>query len=572
MRGATQSESAHPGSSARRVALRFLFFAFLVAACFAVYGGSLSAPFLGDDFPMIVANPYVRSPGPNLLSEVFDPAGTPRYHTGGNYAPLQHLAHAIEWSFFGPDTRGYRVVSVSLHLLNVVLLVMLLRASGIAEGAALIAGGLFALHPANVESVNYISGLRGMLAMNFALGALVAFRNRPYLSAPLFGAALLCKAPAAFALPMAGALCWCWYRQGQIVTHRARAFGLWIVLLAGFLTIHLGPYMTHGVGTGQPYADLATHVRSVTAIGARYLAMSAVGNGTSSYHQPNPVTSNLDPWWLAGIVLTPFLVWRTCSTLWRGREEAAWWLLAAAGFAPTQFFRFIFGMADRYIYFILPGLLGAVILAGMELRERTVGWRQDHPAAESGLRWLRRGGVVAFAIMIVVFGFQARQRAGLWMDARLLLYDSHAHYPDGMFAHRMAAEEAIAEQDFERAILELREFADRGGNFADPYFYRDPAIRPLLSYPPFEAFRRELAQRELDYFSAQGGTHPAIIIPIAMRKAYLGEIDEAIEMLERSIRETTPLHGPAIEALAILEKQRADERRRSREIGPDTSK
>ena len=118
------------------------------------------------------------------------------------------------------------------------------------------------------------------------------------------------------------------------------------------------------------------------------------------------------------------------------------------------------------------------------------------------------GGIVAFAILVVVFGIQARQRSGLWMDERLLAQDSAAHYPDGIFAHRLAAVRAIEEQDFERALLEIRAFADRGGNFTEPYFYMHPTIRPLLAYPPFEAFRRELAQREIDFFVAQGDTTP----------------------------------------------------------------
>ena len=99
-------DSADPESSAPCAGFRYVFFAALVAACFAVYQGSFTAPFMGDDIPMIVSNPYVVTPGRDTLREVFDPAGTPRYHTGGNYAPLQHIAHAIEWRVLGSDTLG----------------------------------------------------------------------------------------------------------------------------------------------------------------------------------------------------------------------------------------------------------------------------------------------------------------------------------------------------------------------------------------------------------------------------------------------------------------------------------
>ena len=52
----------------------------------------------------------------------------------------------------------------------------------------------------------------------------------------------------------------------------------------------------------------------------------------------------------------------------RRREEGAWWLCAAVGFAPvSQFFPFEFPIGDRYLYFILPGLFGGVTLAATML-------------------------------------------------------------------------------------------------------------------------------------------------------------------------------------------------------------
>jgi hypothetical protein len=146
-----------------------------------------------------------------------------------------------------------------------------------------------------------------------------------------------------------------------------------------------------------------------------------------------------------------------------------------------------------------------------------------------------------------------------------LIRDAAFHYPDGIAAHQLASVEAIEQQDFELALWHLRRFADRGGNFINPYFYGEPGFRPLLGDPRFIAFRRELAQREIEYYTELGSSNPVVIAHIASQRAYLGELDEAIEMIERSLRETGSLNTKALKTLERLRTQRADQKQQSTE-------
>jgi hypothetical protein len=56
----------------------------------------------------------------------------------------------------------------------------------------------------------------------------------------------------------------------------------------------------------------------------------------------------------------------------RRREESAWWVGAAAGWLPVAQIgtTFIHPMADRYLYFALPGLIGGCGFAARDALRR----------------------------------------------------------------------------------------------------------------------------------------------------------------------------------------------------------
>ena len=101
------------GSPIRALGLAAVVFASFSLLLFGVYRGALTGPFVSDDLFLIVTNPYLLRPAPELLRESFAPLGDARQFAGGNYAPVQHLAHALELRLF--DQRNVNQVEADEH-------------------------------------------------------------------------------------------------------------------------------------------------------------------------------------------------------------------------------------------------------------------------------------------------------------------------------------------------------------------------------------------------------------------------------------------------------------------------
>jgi hypothetical protein len=556
------------GESASFPPLRTLALAGLLFVAFAgigltVYGPALSGPFLSDD-QMFIGNPHVMAADSHIFAAAFDVDGELRFFSGGNYMPIAFIAHAVQWRLWQRRTRGYHLTNVLLHALNATLLVGLLIATGVGRIAATAAGALFMLHPANVEAVAWISQLRTLLAMSFTLVALLLFRGRPWLSAVPFTLALLCKAVAAFALPMLGALYWGWHKRRDVTAAHRSGLALWVVAFVIYAPIQLLLFSHIAGSPSEPYPDLATQIRSITALGARYLAMAYTGYGIAAFHEVAQTRSWLDGWWLAGLAMAPLLLWRIAATLRRGSAEAAWWIGAAAAFVPVcQIIPFLYPMADRYLYFMLPGLLGGVLLAGTGL------W----PAVERGLTKLTAGRAIASALpaigllatlaLAVTFGVHANARAALWVGIKPLYLDSAAHYPEGAMAPRMQAIAALDAGDLARAFELLKLSMDRNGDFLFP-FRADPNMVRIQDDPRFQELQRESSRKTIRFIEDRGLDGPMHKLGLATAYLELGELDRAIEISEGAIANggsfTGQLSSLAMQARSIRSRLRRDAR------------
>jgi len=182
----------------------------IVVLTVAVYLPSLSSSFQFDDWNVVLGDQRVLSfsswwnsmPGMRALLKL-------------SYALNHELNSSVE---------GFRAVNILIHALNTALLFFLTqhlarRIGRLDNSGAALVGAVtslvFALHPAQTESVTYISGRSNALATLFVLLALVAWlrswekdagRRWTLLAAFAFVAALACKETAAV-LPLAMLLC-----------------------------------------------------------------------------------------------------------------------------------------------------------------------------------------------------------------------------------------------------------------------------------------------------------------------------------------------------------------------------
>ena len=515
-----------------------------------VYGPALEGEFLSDDFRYVAANEYVHTPSLSNLIAIWNPQSEVTVLVA-NYAPVHLMLHSVEWQFFGSSVQGYHVVNVLLHALAAAMLVSLYRRSGIGFLAAAMGSALFLLHPANVESVAWISQIKSGSALTLSLGALLLHPRHPAWALGLFTLALLAKPFAAFAL-IAVAL-FNWVRAdgthdparvgGRASAHWMWLWG-WLAVVSLYASVESWAFSESAAMTPPLYADLWLRVFMIFSVALRYSWMILSGRGLSTFHEPLPVSGILDPWLVGGgIVLSLLGLWAVIALL-RRREEGVYLMWAAVSFAPLSgVVPLPYPMADRYLYFVLPGLIGAFLLAGTR-------WAKTLSVSD---RWAfdgdkRRGARVAsivIAILVLIHAGQlAQSRSHVFVSPESLMSDAEHNYPEGMVASMRRATRAAQEGRFDDAVRYLQAARLRGYNQVDKLL-RDPSFGPMQSHPDFVAIKHEMAdswivrlakKEEISHYTAR-----------ALAQAYIvkNQYAKAAAVLE----EAAARQGPIGEAL-----------------------
>lgn len=147
----------------------------LAVISFAIYSPTLTGYFVGDDFAYVQL--YLRerlSEWPKLFAADWSQGiwgvQLPELR------PIIALSFMWDASVWTANPIGYHVTNVSFHALNSILvfLVMRLLIRG-SLAASLVAGSLFAVHPAHVEAVSWITGRVELISTFFYLLGILAF-------------------------------------------------------------------------------------------------------------------------------------------------------------------------------------------------------------------------------------------------------------------------------------------------------------------------------------------------------------------------------------------------------------
>jgi hypothetical protein len=134
----------------------------IVVVTVAVYTNSLDNSFHYDDIHSLVQNPHIRSLS-NLPAFFYDSQTFSGWGDRAMYRPLVLASYALNHATGGYQVRGYHLVNLVVHLLNVILVFSIGRTvvsrqkQGGAAAGAYVAALIFAVHPINSEVVNYIS-------------------------------------------------------------------------------------------------------------------------------------------------------------------------------------------------------------------------------------------------------------------------------------------------------------------------------------------------------------------------------------------------------------------------------
>jgi hypothetical protein len=490
---------------------------------------ALRGPIVSDDVLVFAGVPEVSEPSAESLAVLLDPRGEPVQVTA-NWAPVHLAAHMLAVGAFGSPVENpypHHVLNALVHGLNAVLLAALLASQGVPAAAALLGGLLFLVHPANVETAAWISQLKTLLAFSFGFAALLALRQRPAFATLLFAFALLAKPTASAVLAAA------------IVFEAQRRAGpprrvAWLLGWGLLLVLYTLPEFLAFRSTGEFRQELPLGSRALqaVAIAGRYLVLALTGVGASTFHQPLPPDSALDPWlWLGLATLLGFgLV--SVRALWRGHPAAGWLGLAAAAYLPVaQLFPFRYPMADRYLYFVLPGLLGAALV--------TLAPRLRGSLAAAAARGLRHAppallalGAAAF-VASAAFGAQFHRRAGVWASPEGVEVDAAINYPDGIAGQITLARRLITQGDLAGAVDAI-ERAHRRGHSNPSSFLADPSLQPLLSEPRYVALLRDMTEGWLERARQLPRGGAGHWVGIAQAELFMGRAEPAFEALARA--------------------------------------
>jgi hypothetical protein len=528
-----------------------------------VYGPALRGAFISDDGHYVAENPYVHDfTDPDNFIAIWDPSSVVTILVE-NYAPVHLVLHGIEWQIFGEAVIGYHVVNVLLHALAAALLAVLFGRSGIPRHAAIFGAAVFLLHPANVESVAWISQLKSSSSLVLTLAAVLWHPRHPLLAVISFALALFAKPFAAVALAAVALFGWVRTAQGGVqpaTNWRWPWLIAWLGVVIGFALVEVVAFANTAANAPPLYDDLLARYLTMFAVALRYILMAGTSYGMSIFHEPAPVTSFLDAWFILSLMVLALLAARLWVCVRDRREEAVYWLWALISFGPLSgVVPLPYPLADRYLYFILPGLIGGALLAAPDVAS----WILRRGNWVMTAQTKRMLAMVGCGVLLLVFGARAHERAAIWINADVMMADAERNYPNGLAANTRKASRAARMGDFPSAVSYLEMANARGYNRLD-HILIDPAYAPMQGYPAFVDLKHRMAQEWIDRLG--GNPSPSQVEARAIAQAYivLDDLPSALRVIEAAIVVPGPLTDDLRNDAAKLDRQiRLNERLRA---------
>ena len=338
-----------------------------LAATFLVFLRTASFAFVYDDATEIVNNPGIHSW--SSLAHVFT---TPFLHTP-YYRPLVLIWLRCCDALFGPNPAGWHLMSVLAHVTVTALVYLVVRRLA-GPWAALIAAGLFGLHPVHIESVAWISAIVDPLYAGFFLAAFVAYLKASdaggsrwkwtLLSCAFYALALLSKEPA-IVFPVVVAVHAFLFSGEKRVANAFRSVIPSTIVTAAYLVVRVAivpPYASPGATI-----SVRTMLLSEPSVLLLYVSKLFWPVGLSAFYDKPYVSSlSLVDFFLPLIALlliaAALLLWARASA--HGKLIVfccAWFLLTLA---PALNFRLLIRgefIHDRYLY--LPSVAFCVLVA-----------------------------------------------------------------------------------------------------------------------------------------------------------------------------------------------------------------
>lgn len=409
----------------------------------AAYANSLGNGFVWDDWGIIAENPLLQGIG-NLPTLLVTEDTFPEMRTGF-YRPLAYLSFFVDRAVWGLNPFGFHLTNVLLHAAVTIAFCSLLRGVVPDGRVAFLTALLFALHPVNAGTVNFLSGGRNTLLC--ALGSLLALqlhRNGQRIAAVIaFAVAVFSKE---FALLLPFFLFHAGKAQEEGKKSRMRAVLPYFAVAALYLVIR--SIVLEGAGIHFTPDQLGNRLLFVPQLVITYLGMVVAPlHPKVLYVIPYPASFDISVIvyvaGLAGVALAVYAARQCRPVLWGG-----WWFLIFLLPVSNLISLGSITLAERYVYLSAMGVCLAAVYAAEQFVPRVT--------------------IPALFLVAVLFGIATTGRNAIWHD-------------DLAFYSRMAADAPHASHGY----LNLGVYYAENGELAKA----EAALGKALDLPPYD--RRE---------------------------------------------------------------------------------
>jgi tetratricopeptide (TPR) repeat protein len=528
-----------------------IFCLILVAATLAFYNPVVRNGFTDfDDSAYILKNPQVQT---GLTWDTVKWSFT-TFHDG-IWHPLTWMSHALDCQIFRLNPAGHHYVSLLLHAACAVLLfLLLLQATGLLWPSFLV-GALFALHPANVESVAWIAERKNVLSMLFFLLALLAYdryarTGRKYLFwwvTLAFAFGLLAK-PQIVTLPFVLLLWDYWPLQrlhwgregGPALGSTPRSIGylvleklpLFALAAADSVITVIAEHAGGAVRTTEEFS-MSARLENVVVSYVRYMGKMFWPSRLAPMY-PHPGNS-LAGWQVAGAAVVLLIVSALVLRWHQRRYLLVGWFWFLGTLVPVIGLVAVGeqAMADRYAYIPFIGLFVAVV------------WGLAELSAENRIAGKALAGTAVIAVFIL--GSLTCRQLGYWHDDETLWRYTLSVTERNYMAHDNLALALAKQGRTDEAVTEFR------------------AANALHRYPPVQVLALALYEARVGHpreaieecnsilrASADPAVQSATWSALGQTHLQLREFDQAADSYENALR-LNPENAASLVGSAMLE-------------------
>jgi Flp pilus assembly protein TadD len=473
----------------------------------ALYAPTRNFGFLAlDDDHFVETVPFVHD---RSLENLRDLVSRPVF---GAWHPLHQASYALDAAVLGDRPGSFHAGNVLVYGVLCALVVLLARRLGRSVLAAFGAGVLFAVHPAHVENVAWISARKDLLSAALGLGSLAVYLG-PRRDGPRYALALGLMTLALLAKSVAGVLVLVLVAKALIERRldrrEALALAPFVALAALAFLIHARAQASIGGVVGPFGGSWVEQGRLALRTVARYPLLALYPFGLT-VHPPFPV---LGPFPDRGDAASLLVVAAALAAFAFGaRRSAPWALPIAIFFLPllpiANLVPFPAFVQDRYL--LLP-TIGLALLAGDAL---------DVAAAS------RRG--LAFATFGILAGGLAASAASYehaWRSDVALWESALERHPDDLDALEGAGAAALRAGNSERGTWLLESVLARAPLRFEANFE--------LALAAWRRGDREAARRHLEAASRSGSNLRwrafVLLGELALERDDLGGAQAALE-------------------------------------------